>query len=244
VAQGYAGARPHLHPEVFARVAKLVALSSPVARALDVGCGTGLSSVALRALARRVDAVDTATAMLRRARRARGVAYAASAAEALPFVDGAFDLVVACGSIDWVDRPRFLPEAARLLRPGGFLVPLDFGDRGRSVEVPALARWYRDVFLAACPVPPARDPIITTEEAERHGFRPPRLEDVDLAWSFTAAQYARFLMTESAVVAAVEYGGRRAADLAAWLERELDGVLGDTPRRLVFGGYIQVLQRR
>jgi SAM-dependent methyltransferase len=243
VAEGYATARPYLHPEAFARVASLLGQTSPFTRALDVGCGTGLSTVALLALAREAVGVDASTAMLRHAQRTEGVTYAASAAEALPFAAAAFDLVIACGSLDWVDRGRFMPEAARLLRPGGFLVPLDFGDRGRSDEAPALDRWYRDVFLAEFPVPPARDPIVGADEARHYGFTPPRREDFDLAWPFTAAQYARFLMTESSIAAAVEYGDRRAEDVAGWLERQLLPVLGGLPRRLAFGGYVQLLRR-
>jgi len=243
VAEGYASARPYLHPEAFSRVASLLERTSPFTRALDVGCGTGLSTVALLALAREAVGVDASTAMLHHAQRTDGVTYAACAAEGLPFTDAAFDLVIACGSIDWVDRERFLPEAARVLRPSGFLVPLDFGDRGRSDEAPALERWYRDVFLTEFPVPTARDPIVTAEEAGRHGFDRPRREDFDLAWPFTAEQYARFLMTESAITAAVEHGHRRAADVAGWLERQLQPVLGGLARRLAFGGYVQVLRK-
>ena len=243
VAEGYATVRPYLHPEVFARVGRLLALDTPVARALDVGCGTGLSSLALLALAREVVGVDASMAMLRRARGAPAVRYAASAAEALPFADAAFDLVVACGSIDWVDRERFLPQAARLLRPGGFLVPLDFGDRGASDEVPALEPWYRGVFLEAFPFPPARDPIVTPEEAVRHGFTGPERHDFECAWRFTARRYASFLMTESSIVAAIEYGSRHAEDVDAWLEAEVRRLFGDAPRAVRFGGYVQVLRR-
>ena len=100
------------------------------------------------------------------------------------------------------------------------------------------------MFLTTCPVPPARDPIVTAAEAARHGFSVPRRVDFECAWRFTAREYARFLMTESAVVAAVEYGGRRAADVAGWLEGELAPVLGEEPRALAFGGYVQVLRKR
>jgi SAM-dependent methyltransferase len=243
VAEGYATARPYLHPEVFARVGRLLDAGAPVARALDVGCGTGLSSVALRALAREVVGVDGSVAMVRRARRVAGVRYAASVAEALPFADGSFDLVVACGAIDWVDRARFLPEAARLLRRGGALVPLDFGDRGDSDEVPALEEWYRRVFVARFPFPPTRDPIVSGEEASRHGFTAPVRYDFESSWSFTPRQYASFLMTESSIVAAVEYGTRRASEIDAWLESEVGRLFGDAARRVRFGGYAQVLRK-
>jgi SAM-dependent methyltransferase len=243
VAEGYATARPYLHPEVLARVGRLLDAGAPVARALDVGCGTGLSSVALRSLAREVVGVDGSVAMVRRARRVAGVRYAASVAETLPFADGSFDLVIACGSIDWVDRGRFLPEAARVLRRGGALVPLDFGDRGGSDEVPALEEWYRRVFVARFPCPPARDPIVSAEEAGRHGFTAPVRQDFECGWSFTPRQYASFLMTESSIVAAVEYGTRRASEIDAWLELEVRGLFGDAARRVRFGGYVQVLRR-
>jgi SAM-dependent methyltransferase len=242
VADGYASSRPYLHPEVFA-LARGVIGPARRERALDVGCGTGLSSVALLDLAAEVVGTDVSLEMLRRARRAPGVLYAAAAAESLPFRAGAFDLVVACGSIDWVDKERFLPLAARLLRPGGWLVPLDFGDAGRSPEIPGLAGWYDGVFQARFPRPPARDPIVTAGEAERDGFTAPEERDFAAAWPFTAREYAEFLTTESNVIAAVEYGAQSASDARAWLERELAPLFGDGRHPVSFRGYVQALRR-
>jgi SAM-dependent methyltransferase len=243
VATGYASARPYLHPEVFARVRDLVRPAARFRRALDVGCGTGLSSVALLDLAEEVVGIDAARDMLRHARRAAGVHYVASGAEALPFRDARFDLVVACGSMDWVDRPRFLPRAAAVLAGGGWLVSLDFGDTGRSPEVPGLARWYDEVFLRRFPRPAASDPMITAGEAARHGFVAPAHRGFASAWSFTPRQYAAFLMTESNVIAAIEYGDGDEARLRAWLEAELEPLFDGESRRVAFGGYIQALRR-
>ena len=243
VASGYASARPYLHPEVFARVREIVEPAARFRRALDVGCGTGLSSLALLDLAEEVVGIDAALDMLRHARRADGVRYVASGAEALPFRDGTFDLIVACGSMDWVDRPRFMPRAAQLIETGGWLVSLDFGDTGRSPEIPGLAGWYDEVFLRAYPRPAASDPMITAGEAERHGFSAPTHRDFASECSFTVAQYAAFLMTESSVIAAIEYGDEDAARVRARLESELRPLFGGTARRVSFGGYIQALRR-
>jgi len=60
----------------------------------------------------------------------------------------------------------FLPRAAELLAPGGFLVGLDFGDLGRSNEISGLERWYGEVFQKAYSRPLARDPKVTREQAE------------------------------------------------------------------------------
>ncbi len=243
VAAGYASARPHLHPEVFGRVRELIGATAPLRRALDVGCGTGLSSVALLDAAREVVGVDASVAMLRRATRAEHVHYLASTAEALPFRADSFDLIAACGSIDWVDRDRFLPRAAELLAPGGWLTPVDFGDTGRSVEMPGLERWHEEVLQRAYPRPPSPDPMVTRDEAERFGFGAPADHTFVSQCPFTAAQYSAFLMTESNVIAAVEYGEQSAREIRSWLEAQLMPLFGTGSRVVAFGGYIQVLQK-
>jgi SAM-dependent methyltransferase len=243
VAAGYASARPYLHPEVFAVVRDATRPASPFRRALDVGCGTGLSSVALLDLAQEVVGIDAALDMLRHARRASRVRYVASPAEALPFRPGTFDLIVACGSMDWVDRARFMPCAAELLATGGWLVSLDFGDTGRSPEAPGLARWYDEVFQERYPRPPAGDPMVTADEAARHGFHAPVHRDFASVASFTARRYAAFLMTESNVIAAIEYGSEAEDQVRPWLESELLSLFGDESRRVAFSGYVQALRR-
>ena len=243
VAAGYASARPYLHPEIFAVVRDVIRPSAPFRRALDVGCGTGLSSAALLELAREVVGIDASVEMLRRARRVSGVRYAASEAEEPPFRPRTFGLVVACGSIDWVDQSRFVPRAAELLEGGGWLLPLDFGDTGRSPEVPGLARWYDEAFQARYPRPATRDPKITAGEAAHHGFEGPVHRDFASVASFTARQYAAFLMTESNVIAAIEYGSETEDRVRTWLESELLSLFGEGPRPVAFSGYVQALRR-
>ena len=244
VASGYAMSRPYLHPDVFARVRALLPRDEPFARALDVGCGTGMSSVALLALASEVIGVDASREMLRESRRQAGVRYVACTAETIPFADGAFDLVVACGSMDWIDRQQFMPRASRLVAPGGWLVSLDFGDTGRSPDVPRLAGWYDTVFQGRYPRPPARDPMLTAEEATPHGFEAPLHLEFAMPCAFTPRGYAAFLMTESNVVAAVEYGSEREDGVRRWLEREIQPLFEDQAHWLTFAGYIQALRRR
>jgi SAM-dependent methyltransferase len=171
------------------------------------------------------------------------VRYVASSAEDLPFVERSFDLIVACGSIDWVDRARFVPRAAELLAPGGWLVPLDFGDAGRSPDMPDLERWHEEVFQREFPRPPSRDPLVTAGEASAADLTPPSHHDFTTQCAFTAARYADFLMTESSVIAAVEYGGQSAGEIGDWLVGELDPLFGGQSRRVTFGGYIQVLRK-
>jgi hypothetical protein len=50
-------------------------------------------------------------------------------------------------------------------------------------------------------------------------------------------------MTESNVIAAIEYGGAAENDVRAWLEPELVRLFGDGPRRVAFSGYVQTLRK-
>lgn len=48
------------------------------------------------------------------------------AAEQLPLNDGSADLVTAMSAFHWFDRPLFLQEAHRILKPGGCLALLNY----------------------------------------------------------------------------------------------------------------------
>jgi len=93
-----------------------------VPRILDVGCGTGITLKALEDLgfAAGVDSVEPALSFC----RSRGISrLVRSEAQALPFQDRGFDVVLALDLIEHVreDR-RVIAEAARVLRPGGHLL--------------------------------------------------------------------------------------------------------------------------
>ena len=60
----YAKGRPYFHPYVVNRIQAYVSPVAPVAHALDVGCGTGLSSLSLKALARHIVGIDRSAEMI------------------------------------------------------------------------------------------------------------------------------------------------------------------------------------
>ncbi len=96
---------------------------------VELGCGTAYFGARLkRAGARRVVGVDVTPAQLDTARRCEeeyqlGLEFIEANAEDVPLPDAAFDVAVSeYGASIWCDPDRWLPEAARLLRPHGELV--------------------------------------------------------------------------------------------------------------------------
>lgn len=95
---------------------------------LEVGCGTGYVSAWLSRRGARTVGIDPTPAQLATAaalQRDVGPRFplVRAVGERLPFRDESFDLLVSeYGAAIWSDPYRWIPEAARVLRPGGGLV--------------------------------------------------------------------------------------------------------------------------
>lgn len=116
-------------------VVQLFSGARPEGTILDVGCGIGMLGRLYPDLG--LIGLDASMPLLRRANTGYRLLVEGSA-EALPFADGAFDVVVALNMLHHVIRPdAAVREFARVLRPGGTLVAVD----PRKVAPVELAKW-------------------------------------------------------------------------------------------------------
>lgn len=141
-------------PDSTARALRLIPLLTPAQRILDIGCGAGTQTLDLaKATEAQIVAIDShAPFVAQLAERAAtsGLAARISAQVgdmfALPFPDGAFDVIWAEGSIFVIGFEKGLRAWRRLLAPGGYMAVTEFC-------------WFRDdpdpelqeMFIEGCP---------------------------------------------------------------------------------------------
>lgn len=135
--------------------------AQPGTRALDLACGTGDITYAIAARGARTIGLDVTTRMLEIARGKSpdsAAAFVGGDMMALPFPDGAFDLVTAGYGVRNV--PQIAPalaEIRRVLRPGGRFLSLDF-DRPSNLAVRSIYLTYLTVVGATLGWALHRDP--------------------------------------------------------------------------------------
>ncbi|HWH24169.1 MAG TPA: class I SAM-dependent methyltransferase [Candidatus Limnocylindria bacterium] len=95
---------------------------------IELGCGTAYFSAWLARRGARVVGIDNSPRQLQTARalqQEHGLDFPLilGIAESVPLPDASFDLAISeYGAAIWADPYRWIPEAARLLRPGGELI--------------------------------------------------------------------------------------------------------------------------
>jgi SAM-dependent methyltransferase len=244
-AERYARGRLYFHPLIVERVKRFLSITEPLSSALDVGCGTGLSSNALREIALSVTAVDASAEMVALAPRVKGIRFVVARAEDLPFGEGEFDLVTLSQVFHWLDREKFLAEAKRVLRTDGWLVVYDdYFSAGQMAEDPEFQTWYREKYLVRYPPPPRAELAFTAENTERYGFRLLGEEWHQHTVSLSLERLVDYLVTQSNVIAAVEGGKEEIVEARAWLMEGIRPIFRNAEgKEFLFNAPIWYLQR-
>lgn len=132
-ARDFARSPFHRDPERLRRLLDFAAVL-PGEKVLDVACGPGIVAHALAERGAMVTATDLTPGMLREAATS-GARLLRADAMRLPFVDGAFDLVVCRNSFHhFLDPGAVFAESARVLRRGGRLAYEDMAAADDLIE--------------------------------------------------------------------------------------------------------------
>ncbi|XP_055889152.1 putative methyltransferase DDB_G0268948 isoform X2 [Biomphalaria glabrata] len=128
--QFYAKFRPHYTSEIYNTIVEFCKEShSDFDLAVDVGCGSGQSTIPLTEYFKKVIGVDVSENQIANAaQNAENVTFKVSHAENLDFIQSnTVDLVTVAQALHWLDLEKFFSEVFRLLKPGGSFVTYGYG---------------------------------------------------------------------------------------------------------------------
>jgi SAM-dependent methyltransferase len=161
----------------------------PGTRYLDVGCGAGGAAQLAAARGAEVSGIDAADTLLAIAReRTPKGDFHIGDLEALPFPDGAFDVVTGFNSFQYAANPAVaLGEARRVTKPEGVVVVMTWGVP-EGMQAAALVAALR--LLLPPPPPGAPGPFALSDEATLRAFAatagltPIEVFDVESPWAY------------------------------------------------------------
>jgi SAM-dependent methyltransferase len=238
VAARYADARPPLHARAVRLLAERI---RPVRRAIDLGCGTGLSTEPLTSVADLVVGVDVSEDMLANASRGGRARYVRASAENLPFSDGVFDLSTIASAIHWFDREA-ITELGRVLGTVAVLAVYDVWFRAEMNGVAGFANWMNAMSNER--YPPVAKNRFTPSTLEEIGFYTAWHEDIRVDVPITRDSLVAYLMTHSERIAAVREGRETEVQQMRFLTDGLSPFFQDASTREVgFGIEIEVFDR-
>jgi SAM-dependent methyltransferase len=140
-------------------------------RALDVGCGVGSTDAYLAGRLGELEGTDVSAEAVRRAEQANpSVRYTTYPGDDLPYEDERFDLAFAICVLHHVppaERPRFVSELRRVVRPGGLVVVFEHNPLNPLTRL-AVARCAFD-----------GDAVLLTSRSARRMLREGGLEPVE-----------------------------------------------------------------
>lgn len=242
-AERYASGRPRFHSFVIEKIRKSLALEKSFETALDVGCGTGLSSAALKNISENVVGVDISFEMLNQAETADGIEYLQASAENLPFGDAKFDLLTISQAIHWIDKQKFFAEAGRVLKNDSRIIAYDNYFQGQMSGEPRFNDWYKNEFLKKYPVPPRGKRAFERTSENRADFVLEHEEFNENTLWFSARELVDYLVTISNVIAAVENGTELLEDVDEWLLKSVEPFFDNRRKEFAFINPIWFLRR-
>jgi ubiquinone/menaquinone biosynthesis C-methylase UbiE len=216
----------YLTPDVVAQREKVLALLAPKQgeRALDIGCGPGLTTEAL-ALAvgqnTEVVGIDIAPPMLTIAKKRctdlKRVSFEQADVTKLPFKDAQFDIALASQVYEYVEQiDEALRELARVVRPGGRVALVDTDWESAVWASHDDARMRRVLETWDQHIPHPQLPRTLKRRMMQAGFEEVRVEVVPLLnLAYDPQTYSVGMMTMLGNFAAGR-NGLTAEDIAAW----------------------------
>ena len=239
VAQGYKE-RPFLHKQVIERFQKDVS-GELFSNGLDVGCGAGLSSKALKQICEHVTGTDISPEMIAVAREVCGDSqeydFFVSSAEEIPPAKEKYDIVTAAGVIQWINRENLLRNLRKIIRERGYVLIYDFCISDRMKDSETYSEWWHNAYLKEFPKPFRNESVWTQQDVEPYQFSMIDQVQYEMEYQFDMESFIKFMMIQSNVNAKIEGEGRNIEGVRRWFEQSLESVFYNGQKTAIFTGY-------
>ncbi|XP_071035025.1 uncharacterized protein [Parasteatoda tepidariorum] len=117
--------------------------------AVDVGCGSGQSTIVLAPTFKTVFGIDGIESQIEEAnnnRKSNNIVYKCGPAETLPFENNSVQLITTATSLHWFDMTLFFSEAKRILCNNGVLAVYGYSRIKPSMSTPALDQKVNQLY--------------------------------------------------------------------------------------------------
>lgn len=245
-AERYSKGRPEFHSNTIKHIKDFLHLDKKLNCALDIACGTGLSTKALLEIATNVFGTDSSKEMLNFAPQFGKIHYSIASAEQQPFTDNTFDLITVSSGVHWFDIDKFLVEANRLLKSKSWLVLYENYFISEMIGNDNFTDWFPNVYLKKFPSPARNnDYPWTNENLIPKNFYFVNEERFKNTVSFNKKQLALYFTTQSNIIAAVEKNQTTYGQVENWLNQELASFFDNdhTIQKINYGNWIKYIQR-
>jgi ubiquinone/menaquinone biosynthesis C-methylase UbiE len=209
--------RPYIHPQVINIIKLTLQIKKLIKNVLDVGCGTGQSTIALLEIAEKVTGIDISEDMIAIAQKHERVKYMQAPAEDIPLPDSTFDTITVGLSFHWFDRSKFLPEAHRLLKPAGWLILYDNFFSGIMRENAEFKNWLTTEYTSKFPTPPRDSRSYEDKESSQYGFVFDKQKEYEEDITYNLDQLVGYITTMTNTIAVLKEGNIAFEEVVSWL---------------------------
>ena len=243
IAEGYKD-RPFLHKQVMEQLQRDMS-QTHFHNGLDVGCGAGLSTKALKLMCDKVTGTDISEEMILAAKEMcpeKDYTFFVSKAEETPVPDIPYDIVTVAGALPWIEEGAFLKNLHSIINRGMVLI-YDFWISDRMIDIPEYTDWYHNEYLEKFPKPPRNEMMWTNELVRPYGFQMQKQSTLQLEYTFKMEDFIKFMMLQSNVSTKIEGLGQNEEEIKAWFEDSLRNIFDLQERVLLFYGYSWLLRK-
>lgn len=238
ISEGYLN-RPWLHRDIIEIIKRDLNITTSYQSGLDIGCGAGLSTKALKLICEKVTGTDISSEMINICKETYNdklFNFYVAKAEETKIPEERYDIITAAGVINWIDKNSFLNNTDKILGPNGIIVIYDFWITDSMIDNPEYTNWYNNKYLNKFPKPPRNENKWTKEELPYNYHMLDQIE-YTLSYDFSLNDFINFMMIQSNVNVQIENDILSENEVREWMIKSLRPVWKKETETLIFKAY-------